>query len=40
MNQNKKKRFFEMWGDFLKNRTAQRLGVYYGFINKCDKHGI
>ena len=26
--------------DFVKNRRAQRLGVYQGFMNKCDKHCI
>ena len=29
--------FFEMWGDFLKNRRAQRLCVHCGIINNCDK---
>ena len=29
-----------MWGDSLKNWRAQRLGVYRGFMNKCDKHCI
>ena len=28
---------FEMWGDFLKNRRAQRPGVDCGIINHCDK---
>ena len=26
-----------MWGDFLKNRTAQRLSVYRGFMIKVRK---
>ena len=29
-----------MWGDVLKNRRAQRLGVYSGFMNKSDKHVV
>ena len=29
-----------MLGDFFKNRRAQRLGVYSGTMNKCDKNGI
>ena len=29
-----------MWGDFLKIRRAQRLGVDRGIMNKCDKKGI
>ena len=39
-NQNKKNYVFEMWGDLLKNRRAQRLGVYQGFFNKCNKNDI
>ena len=35
--QNNEKRFLEMWGDFPKNLRAQRLGVYCGIINNCDK---
>ena len=31
---------FLMWGDFLKNMRTQRLGVYCGIMNKCDKNGI
>ena len=31
---------FEMWGDVLKNRRAQRLGVYCSFFNKYDTNGI
>ena len=39
-NPNKKKVVFEIWCDFLKNRRAQRLGVYLGFFNKCDTNDI
>ena len=33
-NQHKKNVCFELWGDFIKNRMAQRLGVYRGCMNK------
>ena len=37
-NPNNKTSFcFEMWGDCLTTRRAQRLGDYGGFMNKCDK---
>ena len=32
-----KNKIFEMCGDFLKNRRAQRFSVYRGIINKCYK---
>ena len=31
---------FELWGDFFKNRRAQRLGVYRGIMKKGDKIDI
>ena len=31
---------FEIWCDFLKNRRAQRLGVYRGVSSKCNKNAI
>ena len=30
----------EKWGEFLKNRRAQRLGVYCGIMNKLDTNCI
>ena len=29
-----------IWGEFLKNRRAQRLGVYCGIIDNCDNKCI
>ena len=38
--QNKKNLFLSMWGEFLKSRRAQRLGIYCGIIDNCDKQCI
>ena len=31
---------FEMWGDFLKKRRAQRLGVYCGIMKTSDNNVV
>ena len=36
-NQNKSNIFFEMRGDFLKSRKAQRVNVYRGIMKKVIK---
>ena len=36
--QHQKKHFDQLWGYFLKNRSAQRLGAYCGIMKNSDQN--